>query len=103
MIVRSALWAVLAVVARAQEESEPPVPPPAPALELFDHGRLTHELEALASAHPGLVERHKLGSSRAGRAIEALRFAGKGADEKARPGLLLVANLDGPRVYARSV
>jgi len=104
MIVRLALWAALASVARAQEEVTPPAPPPAPALELLEHARLAQELVALETAHPGLVQRHKLGNSRAGRALEALRFAGKGADEeKARPALLLVANLDGARLYSSAV
>lgn len=103
MIALPLSWAALTLGVRGQEENAPPAPPPAPALELHDHARLTRELEALASAHPGLVERHKLGSSRAGRALEALRFAGKGAGEAARPALLLVANVDGARVYASAV
>ncbi|NOT30083.1 MAG: hypothetical protein HOP15_06500, partial [Planctomycetes bacterium] len=82
----------------AQEE------PPAPALVLRNHAELLRELKSIASEHPELVELHKLGDSRGGRAIEALRLAGAGAkDDPARPALLLVANLDGARVYSSAV
>ncbi len=78
---------------------------PAPAaLVLQDHAALARELKALAGAHPELIELHKLGESRGGRAIEGLRLAGAGAkDEPARPAILLVANLDGARVYSSAV
>jgi hypothetical protein len=79
-------------------------PAPEPVLALLDHAHLATELAGLANAHPDLVQRFKLGDSRAGRAIEGLRFAGKGAaEDKARPAILLVANLDGPRVYSSAV
>lgn len=82
----------------AQEE------PAVPALELRNHAELTRELEAIAAAHPDLAELHKLGESRGGRALQALRLAGAGAKEaKARPAILLVANLDGARVFASAV
>src|SRR5262245_8093004 len=89
----------LAFPAQGDEQQPPP-----PALPLLDPEQLSAELAAIAAAHPGLVELHKLGDSRAGRAIEALRFAGKGArDERGRPAILLVANLDGARVYSSAV
>lgn len=92
--------ACLALVAAARQE-ETPAPPP---LELRDHARLTAELHAIASAHAGLAEVLKLGTSRGGRAIEALRLAGAGHEsERSRPAILLVANLDGARVYASAV
>jgi len=79
-------------------------PPPPPPLELRDHAQLSLELKALADAHPDLVQLSKLGASRSGRAIEALRIAGAGAeDERARPAILLVANVEGPRVFASAV
>src|SRR5262249_12838512 len=42
--------------------------------------------------------------SRGGRSLDALRLAGAGAaGDKARPAILLVANLDGARVYSSAV
>ena len=98
MPILSLAGASLLLAMVAQEE------PAAPALVLRNHAELTSELKSIASAHPELVELHKLGDSRGGRALEALRLAGAGAkDEPARPALLLVANLDGARVYASAV
>lgn len=95
-------WVLGALVCVAPQEAPAEAPPA--ALELLDHARLAGELKALASAHPELVELHKLGESRGGRALEALRLAGKGAKEDpARPAILLVANVDGARVYASAV
>ncbi len=92
------LAGVCLLAVAAQEE------PAAPALELRNHAELTRELHAIAAAHPDLAELHKLGESRGGRALEALRLAGAGAkDAKARPAILLVANLDGARVFASAV
>lgn len=94
------LGACLALVAVARQE-EPAAPPP---LELRDHARLSAELHAIANAHAGLAEVLKLGTSRGGRALEALRLAGAGHEtERSRPAILLVANLDGARVYASAV
>lgn len=82
----------------AQEE------PAAPALELRNHAELTRELHAIAAAHADVAELYKLGESRGGRALEALRLAGAGAKEdKGRPAILLVANLDGTRVFTSAV
>ena len=90
--------AVLLLAAFAQEE------PAAPALVLRSHAELASELKSIAGAHPDVAELHKLGESRGGRAIEALRLAGAGAKaEPARPAILLVANLDGARVYSSAV
>ncbi len=73
-----------------------------PAVELLTHAQLSAELKAIAEAHPDLVQLHKLGDSRAGLAIEALRLAGPGTDEP-RPAILLVANIDGARLFASAV
>lgn len=71
---------------------------------MLDHAQLSRELAAIASAHPDIAQLQTIGSSRAGRALEALRFAGRGASEDAaRPALLLVANLDGARLYSSAV
>jgi len=91
--------ACLVLTVLAQEE-----PAAAPPLELRDHARLSSELERLAAAHPDLVELHRLGESRGGRAIDALRLAGAGAaGDPGRPAILLVANVDGARVYSSAV
>jgi hypothetical protein len=91
-------WASCVVVAALQEASAPP------ALELLDHARLARELRAIAEAGGPIAEVHKLGESRGGRLIEAVRLAGAGAaDDEARPAILLVANLDGARVFASAV
>src|SRR5262245_42432282 len=93
-------WALCAVAFAAQAASPPPPPP----LELQSHAQLSSELKAIADAHRDLVQLVKLGDSRGGRAIEGLRIAGAGAEgDKARPALLLVANIDGTRVYASAV
>jgi hypothetical protein len=91
-------WAFCAAVSVAQDASPPP------ALPLRNHAELTSELKAIADAHADLVQLLKLGESRGGRALEALRLAGAGAaEDKARPAILLVANLDGARVYSSAV
>ena len=95
-------WVLGALVCVAPQEA--PVEAPPAALELLDHARLARELKALAAAHPELVQLVKLGESRGGHAIEALRLAGKGGqDDPARPAILLVANVDGARVHASAV
>jgi hypothetical protein len=98
MLHAPALRAFALVLVAAQDASPPP------ALELLDHGRLAGELKAIAGAHPDVAQIQKLGDSRAGRAIEGLRLAGAGAAaEPARPAILLVANVDGARVYSSAV
>lgn len=98
MLHLSSFPAFALALAAAQDASPPP------ALELLDHARLAGELKALASAHSDVVQLLKLGDSRAGRALEGLRLAGAGAvDDPARPAILLVANVDGARVYASAV
>jgi len=96
-------WAFCVVVAM-QDASPPPASPPPPALELLDHARLASELKSVAVAHPDVAQVFQLGTSRGGRSIDALRLAGAGAaGDKGRPAILLVANLDGARVYSSSV
>jgi hypothetical protein len=98
MLHAPAFRAFALVLAAAQDASPPP------ALELLDHARLAEELAAIAGAHPDVAQLLKLGESRAGRAIEGLRLAGAGAaEDPARPAILLVANVDGARVYASAV
>ncbi len=74
-----------------------------PATEfVYDGERLASELAALAGEHGELVTRHLVGTSRGGRAIEALRIAAPTVPD-ACPALLVVANLDGPRVFETGV
>jgi len=91
----TALTALVSSLAALQEPA---------ALEPLDHAHLSAELRALEAAHPDLVELQKLGESRAGRAVEGLRIAGPRADlVDPRPAILLVANVDGPRLFASSI
>ena len=75
----------------------------AQGLPLLDHAKLRLAMTRLASEHADLVSLHSLGFSRGAPngeplRIEALRLAaGKLGD--GRPGILLVANLEGPAVY----
>jgi len=66
------------------------------------HEQLTVELSALAEQHPDLASRHRVGLSREGREIVALRVTAA-KEPKRHPALLLVANLEGPRVFESGV
>ena len=88
---------------------DPPAEPAAPGsptadvlgVALLDHAALTERLRSLAreSAVATLVP---VGSSRAGRAIEAVRLSG-GDPEPGRPAVLLVAGLEATRVFESGV
>ncbi len=69
---------------------------------LLSHEELTSEMHALGQAHPDLVSILAVGTSREERAIEALRLT-SGEPDHARPAILLVANLEGPRPFSSSV
>jgi hypothetical protein len=88
---------VLAGLALPQE-----APGVTPAVKTLSHAELSSELHRLAESHRDLAELHLVGLSREGRAIEALRITA--ADEPAStPALLLVANLEGPRLFESGV
>ncbi|MEM7306334.1 MAG: M14 family zinc carboxypeptidase [Planctomycetota bacterium] len=70
-----------------------------PAVQLLEHQALTAELHRLSDAY-GHVELVSLGRSRDGHMLEGLRF---GTKAEAAPAILLVANLDGPRVFTSGV
>ncbi|HED64292.1 MAG TPA: hypothetical protein ENJ09_01935 [Planctomycetes bacterium] len=71
-------------------------------LSLREHAALRESMAELAAAHPDLARLELVGTSRAGRAIEALRITA--VDEpRDVPGILLVANLEGTRVFASAV
>lgn len=85
------------------------LPPAAPvthrqaaAFEPLDHSRLTARLQALVAAAPERCELAPLGRSRAGREIWYLRVGSEPA-ERARPAVLVVANLEGPELFSSSI
>jgi len=87
----------LAVLALALGQEEPR------ALELHDHAALQAAMQALATEHPGRVQRFTIAESRAGRAIDGLRLGSGEEPPPGRPAILLVAGLDGPRAYTSSL
>ncbi len=70
-----------------------------PGVELLAHDELTVSLHVLADTHEH-VELLSIGRSRGNRAIEGVRI---GPAVEGKPAILLVANLDGPRVFASGV
>ena len=72
------------------------------ALRLRDQTALQASLESLADAHGDLVTLEPLATSRGKRAVTSIRLTGPG-DASARPAVLLVANLEGPRVFSSAV
>ena len=62
------------------------------------HARLEAELAALCAAHPDVARRVRIATSREGRSVEALHLR-RGERDAPRPGVLLVANLEGPRTF----
>ncbi|MCC6409645.1 MAG: hypothetical protein IT453_20995 [Planctomycetes bacterium] len=72
------------------------------AVELLDHATLTARLRALAAAHPERCALAPIGRSRADRDIWCLRV-GAAPAERARPAVLVVANLEGPELFSSSI
>ncbi len=69
---------------------------------LLPHAELQQNLAALAAAHPDLVSVVAVGRSRAGRPIEGLRVMA-GERTGGRPGILVVADVDGPYVWTSTL
>ncbi|MCE9592722.1 MAG: hypothetical protein K8S98_00875 [Planctomycetes bacterium] len=69
---------------------------------LLDHAALTGKLKALEHAHPERCMLAPIGRSRGERDVWCLRISEK-PDERARPALLVVANLEGPQVFSSSI
>lgn len=86
-----ALLSLLAVPCAAQT--------PMPVLDQHD---LSLAMARIASEHPKLVTVVAVGTSRANRRIEGLRFPADTPDP-GRPGVLIVANVDGPLVWTSSL
>ena len=74
---------------------------PAEELTLSDHAQLSASLAGIASAHPDVASLIAVGTSREGRALEALRISG--TDAPGKPAILLVANLEGPDVFDSAI
>jgi len=72
-------------------------------VELYDHAELNAAILAIAGAHPDRAQTFAIGSSRAGREVLGLRLSGANSGAPARPGILLVAGLDGARAYTSSM
>jgi len=85
------LAVLLAVPARAQSAPDLAAESRVP---IQDHASLTRALESLARESAGTAELVPLGTSRAGRRIDALRIA-RGEIGPGRPAILVVAGLDG--------
>lgn len=84
-----------------------PLAAPAPLSQenhapLLTHQDLQQSMTRLAGAHPELVSVVAVGRSRAGRAIEGLRIMA-GERTGGRPGILVVAGLDGPYAWTSSL
>jgi len=79
--------------------------PQEPAPRLLDHAALNAELKRLDAEHGDLVQLELVGTSRGEREILAALITGPGeaADVEDRPAILLVANIEGPRVFASAI
>lgn len=71
-------------------------------ISVLAHAELHQALTDLASPQPQLASLHNLGSSRAGRSLDALRITAA-QDPESAPAILLIANLEGPRVFESGV
>ncbi len=101
-----AVLPVLRPVPLLAQTPEPTVPPTAqneaPKIELLDHASLSAKLKAIQSAHTDRCRLDSIGNSRENREIWCLRIA-QGEPKKAQPAILVVANLEGPQVFASAV
>jgi hypothetical protein len=73
-----------------------------PTPELLAHRPLRVALHRLATDHPERIQLLSVGASRAGRPIDALRFA-PATQVTGRPAILVVANLEGPFAYTSTL
>lgn len=71
-------------------------------VSVLTHAELQQALTDIESAHGQLASLHNLGTSRGGRSLDALRITAVPDAEQA-PALLLIANLEGPRVFESGV
>ena len=92
MSIPASLTALLLALPAASQEGLP----------LLNHAELSQRLAELASEHPDLATLHRVAVSRDGRALEALRLTSAETPEE-QPALLLIGNLEGPRVFESAV
>lgn len=97
-----ALSCFLATIAAIAAHASIPADGDGAAVPLLDHRQLQIAMARLATEHADLVSILPLGTSRAGRKIDALRLAA-GDRTPGRPAILLVANVDGPYVWTSGV
>ncbi len=95
-IPKSASIPLLLALANTGHAQEPTLP------ELLAHQPLRVALHSLAAEHPTRIQLLNVGASRAGRAIDALRFA-PGERTGSQPAILVVANLEGPQVHTSTL
>jgi hypothetical protein len=95
-------FSALAIVVLGSATGQDAAAPETPPVELLAHDALSGALHTLAAEHPELVTLAPVGRSRAERWIEAVRIAAPGADAE-RPAILVVAGLEGPRVFESGV
>ncbi|MBI5434593.1 MAG: hypothetical protein HZA52_17310 [Planctomycetes bacterium] len=101
-------FAIAALCAPLVAQESPPLAAqePAPAaqatVELLDYATLTARLRAIAAAHPERCSLAPIGRSRANRDLWCLRV-GEAPAERAKPAMLVVANLEGPELFSSSI
>jgi len=95
MLFAPALFASLSLAQSAPASQEAHAP-------LLTNQDLQQSLARLAGAHAGLVSVVAVGRSRAGRPIEGLRIMA-GERTSGRPGILVVADVDGPYVWTSTL
>ena len=101
---RATFLALLALAPIAWSNSADPAPirQDEKPLSLLAHKDLQVAIQRLANEQAELVTVLPVGTSREGKKIDAIRIA-SGERTPGRPAILLVANIDGPRVYTSTI
>jgi hypothetical protein len=73
-----------------------------PRAAMYDNHQLQSQMARLATVHADIVTMLPVGMSHQQRKIDALRIAA-GERKPGRPGILIVANIDGPWVYTSGI
>jgi len=93
----SACFVVASLIPLAAQDA-----PAARAPELLDNAALAARLEALAKQHPECAALLPIGFTRQRQPLNVLRLS-NGQPARGQPGILLVANIDGPQVFGSAV